>query len=102
VLAFAGLMGVSLPVLFIALMTLVQRRSPQEIMGRVSTAVEVVMATPQALSLAVGSLLVSVLSYRSIFWIMAVVIAAAAAHIGFWLRAQIVADVRSAAAAPTG
>jgi MFS family permease len=92
VLVFAGLMGVSLPVLFIAFTTLVQRRSPQAIMGRVSTAVEVVMATPQAISLAVGSLLVAFLDYRSIFWIIAVVIAAAAAYISFWLRDQMVAD----------
>ena len=40
-------------------------------MGRVSTAVEVVMAAPQAISLALGSLLVVVLSYRQIFVIMA-------------------------------
>ena len=92
VLVCAGLMGVSLPMLFIAFTTLVQRRSPQAIMGRVSTAVEVVMATPQAISLAVGSLLVAFLDYRSIFWIMAVVIAAAAAYISFWLRDQMVSD----------
>jgi MFS family permease len=92
VLAFAALMGVSLPILFVAFTTLVQRRSPQELMGRVSTAVEVVMASPQAVSLAVGSLLVSMLSYRTIFWIMAGVIAAAAAHILFWLRRQIASD----------
>ena len=41
--------------LIVAFMTLMQRRSPQAIMGRVSTAVEVVMAVPQAISLALGS-----------------------------------------------
>jgi MFS family permease len=92
VLAFASLMGASLPALIIAFTTLVQRRSPQAIMGRVSTAVEVVMATPQAISLAVGSLLVVFLDYRSIFWIIAVVIGAAAAYILFWLRDQIASD----------
>ena len=59
--------------LMVAFMTLVQRRSPQAIMGRVSTAVEVVMATPQAVSVALGSALVVVLSYRQIFAIMSVV-----------------------------
>jgi MFS family permease len=92
VLAFASLMGASLPVLIIAFTTLVQRRSPQAIMGRVSTAAEVVMATPQAISLAVGSLLVVFLDYRSIFWIIAVVIGAAAAYILFLLRHQIASD----------
>ena len=100
VLVFAALMGVSLPVLFIAFTTLVQRRSPQAIMGRVSTAVEVVMATPQAISLAVGSLLVVFLDYRSIFWIIAVVIAAAAAYISFWLRDQMVSDWSGGLACP--
>jgi MFS family permease len=95
VLAFAVPFGVSLPMLFIAFTTLVQRRSPQAIMGRVSTAVEVLLASPQAASLAVGSLLVALLSYRTIFWIMAVVIAAGAGHIAFWLRRQIGSDWRS-------
>lgn len=92
VLAFAGVLGMSLPVMFIVFTTLVQRRSPQEIIGRVSTAVEVVMATPQAVSLALGSLLVSMLSYREIFWVIAIVIAAAAAHVAFWLRGELLAS----------
>jgi hypothetical protein len=37
-------------------------------------------------------LLVAFLDYRSIFWIMAVVIAAAAAYISFWLRDQMASD----------
>jgi len=47
------------------------------------------MATPQAVSLAVGSMLVLLLSYRDIFWIIAVFIAAGAAHILFWLRRDL-------------
>jgi hypothetical protein len=60
----------------------------------VSTAVEVVMATPQAVSLALGSLLVVLLSYRTIFVLMAGVTALAAAYIAVTLRGQIVHDVR--------
>jgi hypothetical protein len=75
-------------------MTLIQRRTPQAIMGRVSTAVEVVMATPQAISLAVGALLVVVLSYRQIFVIMGAVSALAAVYIAVALRRQIALDVR--------
>jgi hypothetical protein len=37
-------------------------------------------------------LLVAFLDYRSIFWIMAVDIAAAAAYIWFWLRDQMASD----------
>jgi MFS family permease len=90
----AAVFGMSLPMLMVAFMTLVQRRSPQAIMGRVSTAIEVVTATPQALSLAVGSALVVVLSYRQIFAIMAVVTLLAAAHIAYWLRGRIRDDQR--------
>ncbi|HEY2880036.1 MFS transporter [Nocardioides sp.] len=90
----AALFGASIPIITVALMTLIQRRTPQAIMGRVSTAVEVVMTTPQAISLAIGALLVVVLSYRQIFVIMGVVTALAAAYIAVVLRRQIADDVR--------
>lgn len=94
VLACAVPMGASLPLLFISFTTLVQRRTPRPLMGRVSTAVELVMATPQAISLVVGSILVTVLGYRTIWWIIAAVTTAGAAHVGFWLRGQIGHDLR--------
>jgi predicted MFS family arabinose efflux permease len=53
-----------------------------------------VMATPQAISLALGSLLVVVLNYRQIFVLMACVTALAAAYIATLLRDQIASDVR--------
>ena len=90
----AAVFGMSLPMLMVAFTTLVQRRSPQAIMGRVSTAIEVVMATPQAVSLALGSALVVVLTYRQIYAIMCVVTLLAAAHIAFWLRRQIHDDLQ--------
>lgn len=79
-------MGFGLPVTFVAFMTLMQRRSPRELIGRVSGAVEVLMATPQAISLAVGSVLVSLLSYRQIFVVIAVAIAVGAAYIAIRLH----------------
>jgi MFS family permease len=94
VLLSGAFFGTSLPMLMVAFNTLVQRRSPRAIMGRVSTAVEVLMATPQAVSLALGSFLVVVLTYRQIFAIMAVLTLLAAAHIALWLRGQIAHDVR--------
>jgi MFS family permease len=96
----AAVIGAGLPVLTVALMTLIQRRTPQAIMGRVSAAVEVVMTTPQAVSLAVGALLVVVLGYRQIFTIIAVVTTLAAAYIAVALRRQIAADVRRPHAGP--
>ena len=48
-------------------------------MGRVSTATDVVLGTPQSLSLAVGAVLVEFLSYRAIYFISAAVMLVAAA-----------------------
>jgi len=90
----AAIFGAAIPVVIVALMTLTQRRTPQAIMGRVSAAVEVVMAVPQALSLAFGALLVVVLSYRQIFVIVAAVTGLAAVYIAVTLRDQIRYDVR--------
>ncbi len=74
-------LGYSVPVLFIAFTTLMQRRTPQSLIGRVSTAVETAMGVPQALSLAVGALLVTLISYHLIFAVMAVLTAAAAVYL---------------------
>jgi MFS family permease len=90
----AAVFGAALPLITVALMTLVQRRTPQAIMGRVSAAIEVVMATPEAVSLALGSLLVVVLSYRQIFAITGAVTLLAATYIAVLLRDQIAHDVR--------
>jgi hypothetical protein len=84
-----ALIGMAIPPLFVAFNTLVQVRTPQPILGRVSMAVEVFMGTPQAISMAGGSLLVAVLSYRSLFLIMAVVTALGSMHIAVWLREEM-------------
>ena len=93
VLAGAVLLGVAIPWTFVALTTLMQRRSPGHLIGRVSAAVDVLLSTPQAVSLALGSLLVSLLDYRTIFWIIAAVMALGAAQIAVTLRDHIRDDV---------
>jgi MFS family permease len=93
VVAMGVVMGAGLPLMTVAFMTLLQRRTPQAIMGRVSTAVEVVMGLPQAISLAVGSLLVVVLSYRTILAIMGGVTLVASAYIVVMLRGHIADDI---------
>jgi MFS family permease len=90
----AAVFGAALPMIVVALMTLIQRRTPQAVMGRVSAAIEVAFATPQAVSLALGSLLVVLLSYQQIFVIMAVVTVLGAVYIVALLRSQIAGDVR--------
>jgi MFS family permease len=94
---FAGvvILGIAIPWTFVAFTTLMQRRTPGHLIGRVSATVDVVLSTPQAVSLALGSLLVSLLDYRTIFWIIAAVMTAGALQIATTLRDQIRADVRS-------
>jgi MFS family permease len=89
VLASVVVVGASIPLLFVAVTTLVQRRTPKPIMGRVSMAVEVIMGAPQALSLAVGALLVSVLSYRVIFALIGAFTAAGAVYVASLLSGEI-------------
>jgi MFS family permease len=93
VLIGAGICGFGLPWTFVAFTTLMQRRSPGHLIGRVSTAVEVLASTPQAISLALGSLLVSLLSYRQIFAIIATVILLGVLQTVLTLRGEIREDL---------
>jgi MFS family permease len=74
-------LGFGLPVFVVAFTTLLQVRTPQALMGRVSTATDVVLGTPQSLSLAAGAVLVSVLDYRTIYAITAAVMLVAAGYL---------------------
>jgi predicted MFS family arabinose efflux permease len=82
-------LGYSLPLTFIAFMTMLQRRTPQGLMGRVSAAVETVMGAPQAVSLAVGALLVTLLDYHIIFAIMAAFTGLALGYLLISLHGQL-------------
>lgn len=88
-LAAVVLFGFTLPLTFIAFMTMVQRRTPPRLMGRVSAATETVMGWPQALSLALGALLVTVLDYHVIFAIMAAFTCAAVVYLLVFLRGEL-------------
>ncbi|WP_341717495.1 MFS transporter [Micromonospora sp. FIMYZ51] len=59
--------GVSLPLTLVGLHTLVQRRTPPELLGRVAAAAEAVIRCPQAFSIGMGALVVGVLDYRLVF-----------------------------------
>ena len=84
-------LGFALPVFIVALTTLLQVRTPHQLMGRVSTASEIILGTPQALSIAVGAVLVSHIGYRDIYWICATVIVASAAYLCIALRTNLAA-----------
>lgn len=82
----AAILGFALPVFIVGLETLLQRRTPHRLMGRVSAAADVVLGTPQAASIALGALLITLVSYRSILWLSAAVIVLSAGYLFGALR----------------
>ena len=101
-LAAVVVLGYALPLTFIAFMTMLQRRTPHALMGRVSAAVETVMGGPQAISLAVGALLVTLLDYHVIFAIMAGFTGAAVAYLLICLRGRLFRPDPPLPASPVG
>lgn len=85
-LVVVAVVGSGLPLLLVAWTTLLQRETPSRLMGRVSTATDVLVTTPQAVSIALGALLVGLLDYRLIFMVMAAGVLAAAAYLLLVLR----------------
>lgn len=65
----------------IAAMTAYQRRSPQEIQGRVAAATNMLFSLPQTMSIAVGAALVTLIDYRIEIVIMGLVTLVAAAYL---------------------
>jgi len=101
-LAAVVVLGYALPLTFIAFMTMLQHRTPQALMGRVSAAVETVMGGPQAISLAVGALLVTLLDYHVIFAIMAGFTGAAVVYLLICLRGRLFRPDLPLPASPVG
>lgn len=86
-------LGYALPVFIVGFMTLLQRRTPGRLMGRVSTATDVVLGAPQSLSLAVGAVLITAISYRDIYAVCAVVIGLSAVYLRVALGGRRAAPV---------
>jgi MFS family permease len=84
VLAGKVLFGVGIPVIVVALYTLLQRTTPGPLQGRTYSAIEVLVGTPQTLSIALGAAAVAVVDYRLLLLVEAAVVAAA----GAWLLTQ--------------
>ncbi|SCF12537.1 MFS transporter [Micromonospora mirobrigensis] len=82
-LGFAALLlaGLSLPLIMVGLNTLVQRRTPPGLLGRVAAASEALVSGPQAVSIGGGALLVGVLDYRLLFVLVGLTTTAAGAYL---------------------
>ena len=96
-LAVAVLDGLGVVWLSVGLFTSMQRYSPPRLQGRVNAAATTLLITPQTLLIAAAAALISVLRYRLMLLVMAIVIGACA----LWLLARPAAapaEVREATA----
>lgn len=84
-----AVLGAGIPLLIVAYNTLLQKQTPGPLMGRVSTTTEVLTTTPQALSIATGALLVTLVDWRLIFGAMVLGTAVAIGYLLVALRGRL-------------
>lgn len=96
-LAGTVVLGAGIPLLIVAYNTILQKQTPGRLMGRVSTTTEVLTTTPQALSIALGALLVTLVDYRVIFVLMAAGTLVGAAYLVVALRGRMTTPVTGTA-----
>jgi MFS family permease len=65
--AGAALIGIGLPMVLVAELTVVQRRSPAGLQGRAISASEAIMTTPFTIAIAVGAGVIGVVGFRPIY-----------------------------------
>ncbi|MEU8083549.1 MFS transporter [Micromonospora sp. NPDC049101] len=82
-LAFVAVLlaGISLPLTMVGLHTLIQRRTPPTLVGRVAAATQAVVSGPQAFSIGAGALLVGFLDYRVLFALVGMATLAAGTYL---------------------
>lgn len=90
--------GAGLPIAVVCITTILQRRTPPEIQGRVFTTFETLTGVPQVLSIAVGAALVSVVDFHVILTVMTAGLALAALYAALRLREPAGAPAVEAAA----
>ena len=76
-----GVAGFGLAWLIVGWATSIQVRTPQRLQGRVASAADTLISTPQTVSIALGASLISVVDYRVLVAIMAVVLVGCAAYL---------------------
>jgi MFS family permease len=85
VLTGAAVLGASIMFANVTAITLIQRRTRPELMGRVDAALTFASTGPQAISIAVGAALIAVVSYRLLLASIAAMMVVACAY---WLAGQ--------------
>jgi MFS family permease len=81
VLVAGAALGVCLVWVNVGAVTLIQRRTPGALLGRVDAALEFAIVVPQAASIALGAALIAVVNYRILLLAMAAVIAFSAGYL---------------------
>jgi MFS family permease len=81
VLVAGAALGVCLVWINVGAVTLIQRRTPRALLGRVDAALEFAITAPQAASIALGAALIAVVNYRILLLAMAAVIAFSAGYL---------------------
>ena len=84
-----AVLGAGVPLMIVSWTTILQKQTPGRLMGRVSTTAEVLVTTPQALSIALGALLVTVWDWRVIFVVMAAGTVLGATYLLLTLRGRL-------------
>lgn len=74
--------GAGIPWAILDFGTAVQRQTPPELQGRVYSAAETMIGTPQTISIAVGAGLSTLVDYRMLLIVMTVVTVGCALHLG--------------------
>ncbi|MGC5019465.1 MFS transporter [Micromonospora sp. DT47] len=75
------LIGAGLPVAMVGTMTLVQRRTPAHLTGRVSASLDALVSGPQAVAIGVGAVLVGLVDYRVLYGVIGALLAAVAGYL---------------------
>jgi len=81
VLAGIAVAGAGLAWLIVGYATAIQLRTPLRLQGRVLSASETVVSTPQTVSIALGAALVSLFDYRLLVGVMTIVVVACGAYL---------------------
>jgi MFS family permease len=81
VLAGFAVAGFGVGWLIVGFATSIQLRTPARLQGRVASAADTMVSTPQTISIALGATLVTVLDYRALVVVMAIVVTACAAYL---------------------
>ncbi|MEV1285711.1 MFS transporter [Micromonospora sp. NPDC049679] len=73
--------GLGLPVAVVGLNTLIQRRTPPHLLGRVSAASEALVSGPQAAAIGGGAVMVGLVDYRLLFLLLGVAMVGVAGYL---------------------